>query len=136
MIFLKTERLVLRNVAQSDAHIMYDYRNNETCARYQRGQTKDLQGIEAKNIPSGGRGLVFQTGTSALFSRNCGFERFLHGGRREMWRNWGEDTAFREIFVKTNRNGLIPCVVLCNILVDKFDSQEYNCQQSKGGNWK
>ena len=47
MIFLKTERLVLRNVAQSDAHIMYDYRNNETCARYQRGQTKDLQGIEA-----------------------------------------------------------------------------------------
>ena len=24
---------------------MFDYRNNETCARYQRGQTKDMEGI-------------------------------------------------------------------------------------------
>ena len=46
MIFLKTERLILRNVCPEDAAVMFDYRNNETCARYQRGQTKDLPGIE------------------------------------------------------------------------------------------
>ena len=47
MTFLKTDRLVLRNVAAKDADIMYDYRNNEICARYQRGQTKDYEGITA-----------------------------------------------------------------------------------------
>ena len=45
MTFLETNRLRLRNVAPKDAVIMYDYRNNEICARYQRGQTKDLPGI-------------------------------------------------------------------------------------------
>ena len=45
MIFLETSRLLLRNVAAKDAEIMYDYRNNEICARYQRGQTKDYEGI-------------------------------------------------------------------------------------------
>ena len=45
MTFLKTERLQLRNVEEKDAEIMYDYRNNEICARYQRGQTKDYDGI-------------------------------------------------------------------------------------------
>ena len=45
MTFLKTERLQLRNVEEKDAGIMYDYRNNEICARYQRGQTKDYEGI-------------------------------------------------------------------------------------------
>ena len=39
MQFFETERLVLRNVEAGDADIMYDYRNNETCARFQRGQT-------------------------------------------------------------------------------------------------
>ena len=47
MTFLETDRLVLRNVAVKDADIMYDYRNNEICARYQRGQTKDYAGITA-----------------------------------------------------------------------------------------
>ena len=47
MIFLKTDRLVLRNVTAKDAGIMYDYRNNEICAQYQRGQTKDNNGIVA-----------------------------------------------------------------------------------------
>ena len=47
MIFLETRRLHLRNVMSKDAAIMYDYLNNEICARYQRGQTKDLAGIEA-----------------------------------------------------------------------------------------
>ena len=46
MVFLETDRLILRNLAAFDAPIMYDYRNNERCARYQRGQTKDLPGIE------------------------------------------------------------------------------------------
>ena len=47
MIFIETDRLLLRNVAAKDADIMYDYRNNEICARYQRGQTKDYNGIVA-----------------------------------------------------------------------------------------
>ena len=45
MIFTETNRLILRNVAAKDADIMYDYRNNEICARYQRGQTKDYDSI-------------------------------------------------------------------------------------------
>ena len=47
MTFIETDRLILRNVAAKDADIMYDYRNNEICARYQRGQTKDYEGIAA-----------------------------------------------------------------------------------------
>ena len=47
MTFLETDRLRLRNVTAKDADIMYDYRNNEVCARYQRGQTKDYPGIVA-----------------------------------------------------------------------------------------
>ena len=45
MIFLETQRLTLRNVAPKDAETIFDYRNNEICARYQRGQTKDHEGI-------------------------------------------------------------------------------------------
>ena len=45
MIFLETDRLVLRNITPDDAPIMYDYRNNELCARYQRGQNQDYDGI-------------------------------------------------------------------------------------------
>lgn len=47
MVFLETARLVLRNVCAGDAAVMHDYRNNALCARYQRGQTKDLEGITA-----------------------------------------------------------------------------------------
>ena len=47
MRFLETTRLILRNVAAKDADIMSDYRNNEICARYQRCQTKDYDGIVA-----------------------------------------------------------------------------------------
>lgn len=47
MTILETDRLILRNVAAKDADIMYDYRNNAICARYQRGQTKDQNGIVA-----------------------------------------------------------------------------------------
>lgn len=45
MLFLETERLALRNVKPEDADSIYDYRNNPLCARYQRGQTKDREGI-------------------------------------------------------------------------------------------
>lgn len=45
MIHIQTQRLVLRNVQTKDASVMFDYRNNDLCARYQRGQTKDLAGI-------------------------------------------------------------------------------------------
>lgn len=47
MIFLETRQLALRSVKPADAAIMYDYRNNPICARFQRGQTKDLPGITA-----------------------------------------------------------------------------------------
>ena len=45
MISIYTKRLHLRNLVQSDAEIMFDYRNNVICSRYQRGQTKDYEGI-------------------------------------------------------------------------------------------
>ena len=47
MVFLETQRLILRNLVPEDAPIMFDYRNNERCSRYQRGQIRDRQGIEA-----------------------------------------------------------------------------------------
>ena len=47
MINLETVRLRLRNVRPEDAPVMFDYRNNPVCAKYQRGQTKDLPGILA-----------------------------------------------------------------------------------------
>ena len=46
MTFLETERLYLRNVMPNDVDVMFDYRNNEICSRYQRGQTKTYEGIE------------------------------------------------------------------------------------------
>ncbi len=45
MEFLKTPRLTLRNVNAKDAEEIFDYRNNEICARYQRDQIRDLDGI-------------------------------------------------------------------------------------------
>lgn len=47
MIYLETERLILRNAHPADAAIMHNYRNDPVCARYQRGQTKDLEGIRS-----------------------------------------------------------------------------------------
>lgn len=47
MTFLETERLILRNVQPEDVVVMHDYRNNEICARYQRGQVTDVDGIAA-----------------------------------------------------------------------------------------
>ncbi len=46
MIFLKTARTVLRRLEPKDVAVMHDYRNNDLCARYQRGQTRDRAGIE------------------------------------------------------------------------------------------
>lgn len=47
MVFLTTQRLILRSVQPGDAAVMYGYRNNEICARYQRGQVRDQAGIAA-----------------------------------------------------------------------------------------
>lgn len=47
MIFLETSRLRLRSVSPKDIAEMVDYRNNEQCSKYQRGQTKDYDGIAA-----------------------------------------------------------------------------------------
>lgn len=46
MEFYRTKRLIIRNVDEKDIPIIYDYRNNEICARYQRGQVKGLDEIE------------------------------------------------------------------------------------------
>lgn len=46
MIFLETDRLVLRQVEPKDVSIIFDYRNHPDCAKYQRGQTKSLEGIQ------------------------------------------------------------------------------------------
>lgn len=35
-VFLKTDRLLLRNLTVSDEAVIYAYRNDEGCARYQR----------------------------------------------------------------------------------------------------
>ncbi len=45
MVFYVTERLIVRNVLEKDVPFIYDYRNNEICARYQRGQVKNLKEI-------------------------------------------------------------------------------------------
>ena len=45
MISVETQRLHLRNLMTNDADVMFDYRNHELCSRYQRGQTKDYEGI-------------------------------------------------------------------------------------------
>ena len=45
MISIDTKRLHLRNVSQNDVYVMFDYRNNEICARYQRGLAKDFEEI-------------------------------------------------------------------------------------------
>ena len=45
MISIDTKRLHLRNVSQNDVYVMFDYRNNEICDRYQRVQAKDFEEI-------------------------------------------------------------------------------------------
>ena len=47
MIFLQTQRLILRNVEERDGAVMFDYRNDVRCARYQRGQNKARNHIDA-----------------------------------------------------------------------------------------
>ena len=44
-IFLKTERLILRNLKQKDLECLYEYRNNEDCNRYQRYSVKEKQAL-------------------------------------------------------------------------------------------
>lgn len=46
MIFLQTDRLILRNVEEGDEAVMFDYRNDPRCARYQRGQKRARHHIQ------------------------------------------------------------------------------------------
>ncbi len=46
-VFLETSRLRLRNIKADDLDIIYDYRNNERCSKYQRDQTKTKDGLVA-----------------------------------------------------------------------------------------
>ena len=45
MIFLKSERIILRSLCQSDVEEMYLYRNDPQCSKYQRGQVKKKEEI-------------------------------------------------------------------------------------------
>ena len=47
MEFYRTERLSIRNVEEKDIPIIYAYRNDELCARYQRGQVKTMEEIRS-----------------------------------------------------------------------------------------
>ena len=40
MIFLETGRLCLRSVEEQDEGVMFDYRNDIRCSKYQRGQSR------------------------------------------------------------------------------------------------
>lgn len=44
---IETERLILRPLAPADLETMFDYRNNEICARHQRGQAQTRDAIAA-----------------------------------------------------------------------------------------
>lgn len=41
-MFLQTKRLNLRDFKENDIDNLYDYRNNEKCYKYQRGQKRQL----------------------------------------------------------------------------------------------
>ncbi|WP_074434829.1 GNAT family N-acetyltransferase [Beduini massiliensis] len=43
MTFLETKRLRLRNIDEKDIDEMFDYRNNQICAKYQRKQEKNYE---------------------------------------------------------------------------------------------
>jgi len=45
MIFLTSKRLVLRSLCTEDVDVMYDYRNNILCSKYQRGQLRKREDI-------------------------------------------------------------------------------------------
>ncbi len=47
MIFLETQRLILRNLQASDLEELYDYRNDDRCTRYQRGQMRERSDLAA-----------------------------------------------------------------------------------------
>lgn len=48
LIFFCTNRLLIRNVCLEDAPVLYDYRNHEACAKFQRSQVKTL--VEIKQL--------------------------------------------------------------------------------------
>ena len=43
MEFVTTERLVLRNFTEEDLESLLDYRNDERCFRWQRGQFRQAE---------------------------------------------------------------------------------------------
>lgn len=44
--YLKTERLVLRNLCKEDIPVIYDYRSNVNCYKYQRWENTSIYDIE------------------------------------------------------------------------------------------
>lgn len=45
MVYIKTQQLLLRNLSPADSQVIYRYRNDEACARYQRWEDTSLDSI-------------------------------------------------------------------------------------------
>ena len=84
MIFMETNRLRLRNINKKDADEMFDYRNNEICSKYQRGQTKDYDGIvalaERRKDDSRGRANIQTVMKDILALTKLNYNACIYGG--------------------------------------------------------
>ena len=65
MIYLETDRLVLRSLRREDLDILHAYRNSAVCAKYQRGQEKGRSEIAAL-IEAHGWDVLFEGDTHRL----------------------------------------------------------------------
>ncbi len=80
MIFLETKRLILRNFQPSDLEELYDYRNDDRCTRYQRGQYSE------------------KTDLAALIERRkC--DKFLPEGKKQLAISLKDGTLIGEVTV-------------------------------------
>ena len=68
MIFLQTARLLLRNLSPTDLDALYDYRNNEGCARYQHWENTSKEYL---------REWIERYAQSAFLSQKILFKSFI-----------------------------------------------------------
>lgn len=126
MCFLETERLRLRNVITEDIDVIFDYRNNEICSRYQRGQTKSYDGIQS---------LVEQRKDDKITSNNA---CFISVAKKETNEMIGEIIVMPNdkticlgytFSYKYHRQGYAyeSLSALIEILHDKYDDWEFVC---------
>ena len=66
MIVLHTPRLFLRNFIPEDLEVLYDYRNNEGCARYQHWENTSKEYLRESDRALCAVGLPLQRAGTAL----------------------------------------------------------------------